>query len=58
MKAIWRMHTTANVTNAKNVLVHIPRLVALKWNLAKGDVLRITYDEQTNAITIRPGVRG
>lgn len=44
---------TIKVTNEKNVLVQIPRLVAKKWNLQKGDELNvnITDDEERIVIT-------
>ena len=45
---------TINVTNMKNVLCQIPRVVVSDWGLEVGDELELTYKDGT--VTIRPYV--
>lgn len=43
-----------NVTNLKNVLVQVPRIVAAEWNLQVGDKLEVAYNG--DILTVRPAV--
>ena len=47
---------TANVTNAKNVLVQIPGWVAKRWGLQQGDKLEVCYDADEEEIRIKRSV--
>lgn len=44
-----------NVTNTKNVLCQIPKVVVTDWGLKVGDTLELTYED--GKITIRPSVQ-
>ena len=46
---------TVNVTNLKNVLCQIPRVVVADWGLEVGDELELTYKD--GEVTIRPHVQ-
>ena len=46
---------TVNVTNTKNILVQVPKVVAVDWGLKVGDTLEFTYKD--GEATIRPTVQ-
>lgn len=53
---MFRFMKLVKVTNNKNVLVQVPRVVALDWELKIGDKLEVRYEE--DKLTIRPAVQG
>lgn len=46
---------TINVTNLKNVLCQVPKVVVADWGLKVGDELEFTY--KNGEVTIRPYVQ-
>lgn len=44
-----------NVTNTKNVLCQIPKVVVADWDLKVGDTLELTYKD--GEVTIKPTVQ-
>lgn len=46
---------TVKITNRRNVLVQIPGFVIAAWPSA--DELEVYYDEDKQAITIRPSIQ-
>lgn len=49
---------TVRVTNAKNVVLQIPGFVTSMWGLTTDSILGVYYDDETEAITIKPYVQG
>lgn len=52
---MFSFEKTVNVTNLKNVLCQIPRVVVSDWGLKVGDTLELTYKD--GEITIKPHVQ-
>lgn len=52
-----RLYKTANVTNVRNVLIQIPGAIIAQWGLQNNDTLEVSFDEETNAIIVKPGTR-
>lgn len=44
------------VTNPRNVLVQIPAYIISKWNTEDLDYLRVSYNEYTNEVCIKPAI--
>lgn len=51
---LFTFSKTVNVTNKKNILVQVPKAVAMDWGLEIGDKLEVVYNG--DALTISPGV--
>ena len=47
---------TVRATNPRNVIVQIPSFIVANWNLKLDDKLEVRYNEDTQEVTISPGV--
>lgn len=47
---------TVNVTNPRNILVHIPAYVVSKWKNRLHYGLEVSYDERQDRVIIKPAI--